>query len=571
MNYYYVSDSDNEDPENTQEELTAIYDNIDDMIDYVANRYLRNRFYSYAEGITRSYIFDYYKKQHKIIVNSAVLLRLERECEERISERVNLSPEDIKEHQYNIYIKYVRGIIREKSNNKTKISFDALFKNIKLPLHSRGVSSLARGEPDDFSIKRFKIKDDDKRKLYDEYLQLYNSNHPKQPKPVRISFIEKLDNYVGLHHRENELLDYEQFEQLANSWNDTVRNKTTKELYNIYLEKYYKLSKQIKTDIVHFDNTFGYKSKKKYKALLQVNPNLKSVDNKIPSSFPLKDNIKKYQVHKVAARNTFMIDLMFSGKLCYLVCINVNTKFLIVELMNEVVNEEGFTAQFSKQSKDVNSYIRTLQRIIDKGVTIRHLIGDGEKAFASISAGRFYGANNIDFSQVPRQPSTLFPSFVNNKFANKSDPLHSALGIIDRVIRTIRDMAYNMKIDPNHITPNIMIEIVNQYNNAPHAGLSQYAGFDVTPSMVQNDNQLEDYIVRKICQCNYEIVNTPGYQLRVGDKVKVYNEKDSMSKRREIIQPGEFVVDKIVNGLCRVKNVKNNRTQLVPRYKLDLV
>ena len=250
---------------------------------------------------------------------------------------------------------------------------------------------------------------------------------------------------------------------------------------------------------------------------------------------------------------------MFSGKLCYLVCINVNTKFLAVELMNEsrdalpfhkgseVLNEEGFTVQFSKQSKDVNSYIRSLQRIINKGVRIQHLTGDGEKAFNSRIANRFYRDNHIDFSPVPRQPTTLFPEFVNNKFANKSDPLHSALGIIDRVIRTIRDMAYNMKIDPNHITPNIMIEIVNQYNNAPHSGLSKYAGFDVSPLIAQNDKELEDYIVRKICQCNYEVVNTPGYQLHSGDKVKVYNEKDSMSKRREVIQPGEFVVDRVLN------------------------
>ena len=113
-----------------------------------------------------------------------------------------------------------------------------------------------------------------------------------------------------------------------------------------------------------------------------------------------------------------------------------------------------------------------------------------------------------------------------------------------------------------------MIEIVNQYNNAPHNGLSQYAGFDVTPMMVQHDKQLEEYIVRKICQSNYEIVNSPGYRLRVGNRVKVYNEKDSMSKRREIIQPGEFVVDNVVNGLCSVRNTKNNKTQLVPRYKL---
>ena len=44
-----------------------------------------------------------------------------------------------------------------------------------------------------------------------------------------------------------------------------------------------------------------------------------------------------------------------------------------------------------------------------------------------------------------------------------------------------------------------------------------------------------------------------------------------MSKRREVIQPGEFVVDKVVNGLCHVKNLKNNKIQYVPRYKLTRI
>ena len=47
MSYYYISDSDNEEPENTPEELQAIYYNITSMLDYVANRYLREGVYKY--------------------------------------------------------------------------------------------------------------------------------------------------------------------------------------------------------------------------------------------------------------------------------------------------------------------------------------------------------------------------------------------------------------------------------------------------------------------------------------------------------------------------------------------
>ena len=202
---------------------------------------------------------------------------------------------------------------------------------------------------------------------------------------------------------------------------------------------------------------------------------------------------------------------------------------------------------------------------------VEHLIGDGEGAFKSDESKMFYNSHNISFSPVARQPKGAFPDFMKyeqNK-AKKTEPLHSGLGIVDRVIRTIRDMAYNMNIGV--ITPEVMDEIVNQYNNAPHRGLSQWAGFSVTPKMVNDDPELEEYIVRKICQENYNIMNRAGFKLNAGTHVKVYNEKDSMNKRRSIIQPGDFVINGFRNGLYEVEGKVNgkNTIQMIPRYKLD--
>ena len=153
--------------------------------------------------------------------------------------------------------------------------------------------------------------------------------------------------------------------------------------------------------------------------------------------------------------------------------------------------------------------------------------------------------------------------------AVKTDPLHSSLGIIDRVIRTIRDMTYNMNIGV--ITPEVMNEIVNQYNNAPHRGLSKWAGFSVTPKMVNDDPELENYIVRRILQANWEIKNNASFNINDGVNVKVYNEKDPMMKRRSIIQPGSFKVIGKENGLFKVEgrvNGKDGKIQLLPRYLL---
>ena len=110
-----------------------------------------------------------------------------------------------------------------------------------------------------------------------------------------------------------------------------------------------------------------------------------------------------------------------------------------------------------------------------------------------------------------------------------------------------------------------------QYNNAPHRGLSKWAGFSVTPKMVNDDPELENYIVRRILQANWEIKNNASFNINDGVNVKVYNEKDPMMKRRSIIQPGEFKVIGKENGLFKVEGKLNgkNRIQLLPRYLLD--
>ena len=54
-----------------------------------------------------------------------------------------------------------------------------------------------------------------------------------------------------------------------------------------------------------------------------------------------------------------------------------------------------------------------------------------------------------------------------------SEPYHSSLSILDRVVRIIRDLAYNLKY--LIITPDRMQHLVYIYNNVPHETLTHYA------------------------------------------------------------------------------------------------
>ena len=189
------------------------------------------------------------------------------------------------------------------------------------------------------------------------------------------------------------------------------------------------------------------------------------------------------------------------------------------------------------------------------------------KAFESAAAKRFYKQNGIEFEAVRRQISK-YPDFMQNLNmvrAIKSEPSHSSLGIIDRVIRTIRDLAFNLQI--GFITPEAMNYIVKLYNAAPHRTLSKFAGMNVSPNDVDRYDELERYIVRRIHQENYNTMSKAGYQIPIGSKVNVFNERNAMAKRRSHIEPGQWIVSKNDGALFELKNNKNE-TQLRSRYQL---
>ena len=184
--------------------------------------------------------------------------------------------------------------------------------------------------------------------------------------------------------------------------------------------------------------------------------------------------------------------------------------------------------------------------------------GDGEKTFKSNEVTRFYKSNNIKFIDVPRI-----------KVGDKTEPMHSSLGLIDRVVRTLRDMSYVMNI--HTITPDVMVDLVNQYNHAPHKTLTKYAGHVVSPHDVQFDNELENKIVRKICQNNYVITHSYGYKIPNNMNVNVFEENDRLTKRRSVVCDGDYIVVGRKNYYYIVKDLQKNITFLMPRFKLDPV
>jgi hypothetical protein len=158
----------------------------------------------------------------------------------------------------------------------------------------------------------------------------------------------------------------------------------------------------------------------------------------------------------------------------------------------------------------------------------------------------------ITFAPVLKQQETEEPEFTVQRDIKRISN-QTALGIIDRMVRTLRDMAYYKRVQ--EITPPVMNELLRYYNLAPHKVLSDIMEFDVRPLDVENDQLLESEIIRRLIAQNHDIKNKQGFMLPVGSRVEVYNEKNSLgSKRRSAIRGSSWAVDSFNGGFFSLRN-----------------
>jgi hypothetical protein len=156
------------------------------------------------------------------------------------------------------------------------------------------------------------------------------------------------------------------------------------------------------------------------------------------------------------------------------------------------------------------------------------------------------------------------------RLRQKSEPKHTSLSLIDRVIKTIRDMAFNMRI--GSITPEFLSGILIQYNNAPHRGLSELMGFPISPALMEEYSALRWEIRRRLIARNQEIYTSPGFILRPGQRVVIFNENSQLGKRRSIVKPEVFEVLDFNGAFYSIRQFGNPlRIESEPRWRLKPV
>ena len=268
-----------------------------------------------------------------------------------------------------------------------------------------------------------------------------------------------------------------------------------------------------------------------------------------PDSFKMKEQ-RKLMKHFYGPRFSFVIDYMFAGKFAYFLAINMNTRKAFAFPVQKIKETDQFWKVPKNVKETAKEAIATMQKFLDiTNGNIRFLHSDQEQIWKSEEWKKFLQQNNIEH---------VF--YVKNSFKNiiethdKSRGNHSTTSLVDRLIRTLRLMAYNLT-HKSEIDPDLMNYLIDEYNNSTHSTLTKYLKRPTCPNDVDNNVMLEQELVKRIAVENMFVSSQPGYKVR--KYVKVYNNSHDMDKVKPKLLPGKWEVIGADNGLLKLKQGKN--------------
>ena len=228
-----------------------------------------------------------------------------------------------------------------------------------------------------------------------------------------------------------------------------------------------------------------------------------------------------------------------SGGLNFLMFININTRK---------------ARAYPMHGKGKNQVLAALDKFIQDEPSCRSIASDQDAAYLSNDVLEWMDKNEINFTTT-------------------TDDNHNNLGIINRFMRTIRDMAVkrglldeemwdhlsrNGNLDSDFtpsatITEAEMAELIDSYNGTPHRSIGK------SPNNFTKEDEIE-YIK------THKKTKNP-YNFKEGDKVRIVEEKNKLGKNRFSVSHRAYTVDSRSGNLFNVVS-KDKSSNAYPGYRL---
>ena len=252
----------------------------------------------------------------------------------------------------------------------------------------------------------------------------------------------------------------------------------------------------------------------------------------------LKDR-PHYYFNKIysTAPNTWFHDLLDNGNenepRFWHIFVGVNTRFMDAYPLN------------GKSNNDVQ---RSLQWFINK-YHPEKLTSDNEPAFTSKSTCKLCSDNNVKIFVI-------------------TDKQHSSLGVIDRAIRTLRDMntpkRYNEQSHHkqfNMFSVDKMRRLVAKYNNSYNRTIK------CTPREMHENKELEIKFIYRNQKYRHIQRGIKDFRFNMGDMVRYRIDKNPLEKRRYRYSPESYKVVGRERAFYIIQ-ARDGSSLLMPRWKL---
>ena len=200
----------------------------------------------------------------------------------------------------------------------------------------------------------------------------------------------------------------------------------------------------------------------------------------------VKKNQRKMTMHHVHGPKTWMADFMVIDGANIINFIHCNTRYWLAQIVPDQTSERAANLlMFLAQKEPFSPYDTPL---------IDTLISDQAQA--------------LNASRIVR--AICSNARIKTITYNMTYQSHTYLGIIDRISRTLRDMIYNCKRKDHHwnLNDNTLTDLLSIYNSTPHDTLSKTMGFKVTPQEALINRPLQDALVRKWMQADYNLTDS---------------------------------------------------------------
>jgi len=310
-------------------------------------------------------------------------------------------------------------------------------------------------------------------------------------------------------------------------------------------------------------NHYPYRSYNKLKSLYDdVDKNrIKHFNN-----FNLAKAKKDYSLKAYSTlTHTLIGDIFFDKASAFLLLINVNTRFAYAyqlgevnttEIINVDTNNKEFSMTYATRGrKTTKELIKAFNSHLSQH-PVNLLRFDGESAINSPTFQRYLSDHHIQF-----------------------DPAHthSSLGLIDRLCRTIRDIAFNLGYK-GIFTQLQMDRILNFYNTSRHETLTQtlfqaYPALKskhsfISPLIVSSNKELETLYVKECIKHNLFTSSQSDFELAPNATVKVVSDEGPFAKKRSILSKDSFKVINKDGNVYELTNTKTGHKVFKPRFEI---